>query len=113
MAQVSGQSCGQATRTVSLMSSFYVEQLDPMAHRRRRAGLQVVQAADVRGGNDIGRSGLERRELAAAQLARDRGVQQRVRAGRAATKMGVVHADEGVASLGEKRLDLAAQLLAV
>src|SRR3954471_14694561 len=113
MAQVSGQSCGQATRTVSLMTSFYVEQLDPMAHRRPRAVLQVIQAADVRGGNDIRAAGLERLELAAAQLGRDLRMQERIGAGRAATQMRVLHRRKRVTSPREERLDPVAQLLAV
>src|SRR5437764_13380904 len=68
IAQVSGQSCGQATRTTSLMPSFYVEELDPVAHRCGGGALQVREAADVRGGNDIWRSSREGGELAAAQL---------------------------------------------
>src|SRR6185503_3124924 len=75
MAQVSGQSCGQATRTVSLMRSFYVEQLEPMAYRALRSALQVRQASNVGRGDDIRFA--EGGELARAQLPGDGGLQQR------------------------------------
>src|SRR4051812_14457762 len=118
MAQVSGQSCGQATltmsgETTSLMRSFYVQQLDPVLHRRRARALQMAQAADVGGGDDLRRTGVERRELAAAQLAGDLGVQERVRAGGAAAKVRVVYRRELIAGGPQQRLDLAADLLAV
>src|SRR5687768_10928578 len=117
MAQVSGQSWGHATRTTegadALMQSLYVDELDPMPHRRAARRLQVREAADVRGGDDVGATGLERAELAGAQLARDFRVQQRVGAGGPAAEMRVVHRLERVSGRGQQRLDLAADLLAV
>jgi 4-amino-4-deoxy-L-arabinose transferase-like glycosyltransferase len=46
-----------------------VEQLDPVAHRRRGSGLQVREAADVRGGDERGLARFERRDLVAQELA--------------------------------------------
>jgi hypothetical protein len=43
--------------TVWLMASFYVQQLDPVPHRRRGAALQVSEAADIRRGDRPGRPG--------------------------------------------------------
>src|SRR5712664_2327732 len=107
MAQVSGQSCGHAarttSRTVSLMPSFYVDELDPVAYRRRGAALQVREAADVRGGDDIRAAGLERGELAPAQLAGNRRLQERVGPGRAAAEMGVIHRLQCVPGMREQR----------
>src|SRR5436305_11965690 len=112
MAQVSGQSCGQATRTVSLIASFYVEQLDPVAHRRACRTLQMRETTDVRGGNDIRSAGLERRELAAAQLARDRGLQKRIGTGGAAANVPVIHRRQPVPRPHQQRLALPAQRVA-
>src|SRR3954447_5798991 len=95
IAHVSGQSWGHATLTrcgsVSLMTSFYVEQFDPVPHRRRRASLQVSEAADVCRGDAGRRAGLERDELANAQLGGDGRLSKRVSAGRAAAQVRVVH----------------------
>src|SRR5260221_9240237 len=91
MAQVSGQSCGQATRTTSLMASFYVEQLYPVAHRRARLALQVREAADICGGNDIRSARLQRRELAASHLAPHRRLGERITAGGAGARGFVIH----------------------
>src|SRR3989442_1074694 len=113
MAQVSGQSCGQATRTVSLMASFYVDELDPVAHGRCARRLEMRETADVRGGNDIRAPSLERGELAAAQLAGNRRLQERVSARGAAAEVRIVYCGQLIAGLCEQRLDLATQLLPV
>src|SRR4051812_22845656 len=109
MAQVSGQSCGHATRTVSLMRSFYVEQLDPMAYRALGATLQVAKTTDVRGGDNIRFA--ERSQLARTQLLRKGGGKERGGPRRSAAQVRVLDRHERIACCRKKRLHLAAQLL--
>src|SRR5215471_8983312 len=65
------------------------EQLDPVVHRQRRAAAEVREAADVGGGDELRRAGFERRYLGAQQPRCQLGLQQRVRAGRAAAAAAV------------------------
>src|SRR5256885_1272483 len=113
IAQVSGQSCGQATWTVLLITSLYVDEFDPMPHRRRGAALQVREAADVRRRDERRPPGLQCRQLARAQLARNGGLGERIRAGRAAAKMCIVYRREPRAPPCKQRLPPAADLLAL
>src|SRR6516162_1748697 len=56
------------------------KQLDPVMHRPRRAAAQMCEAADVGGGDELRRTGFERRHLGAQQPRCQLGLQQRVRA---------------------------------
>src|SRR3954465_4035043 len=113
IAQVSGQSCGQATWTVLVIASLYVDEFYPMPHRRRGAALQVREAAYVRCRDERRPRRLQRGELARAQLAGNDGLRERIGAGGAAAKMRIVHRRELVARLCEQRFDVPTNLLPV
>src|SRR3954463_6144442 len=113
IAQVSGQSCGQATWTVLVIASLYVDEFYPMPHRRRGAALQVREAAYVRCRDERRPRRLQRGELARAQLAGNDGLRERIGAGGAAAKMPVVHRCQLVARLCEQRFDVPTHLLPV
>ena len=76
----------------------FVQQFDPVAHRQRRAGLNVSQAADVRGGDRGGRARFERRHFVFQQLPRQLGCSDRISAGRAAAQVRIGYDGELVAS---------------
>lgn len=91
-----------------------VQQLDPVAHRRGRAALQVGDAADVGAGDHGGLQFVQMAELAVAQLVRQLGVEHGIGAGRAAAQVRLVarhlHRE---AERGQVGLDAAPELLPV
>src|SRR6516165_8462083 len=76
------------------------EQLDPVVHRQRGTAAQMREAADVGGGDELWCAGFERRHLGAQQPRCQLGLQQRVRAGRAAAAAGGGDRRQGAARGG-------------
>ena len=84
-----------------------------MPDRRPACAGKMGLAADVGGGDALGPPRLQRPELAPAQLARKRRLQQRVGARRAAAQVRVVDRRQIESRARQDRLDPAADLLAV
>jgi hypothetical protein len=72
--------------------------------RHTGAAADLHHAADIAGGDDVGRQRLERLDLAVLQLLRDFRLHQVVGAGRAAAQVRVGRLQHGEACLGEQRL---------
>ena len=90
-----------------------VEQLDPVPHRPRRPARKMRLAADVRRRDHVRPLGLERDQLAAVELLRELGLQDRVGAGRAAAQVRIGDRQQLVADRAQHLLDAAAELHAV
>ena len=71
------------------------------------------EATDVRGGDSLGRPGVERGQLVVPQLTGKRRLQDRVRAGRSAAQVRIGNGNQLAARSLEHRFHLAAHLLAV
>ena len=91
----------------------FVEQLHPMPHRQLGAGLDMRQAADVGGGDDLGRPDSSAWTLLPSSCLRELRLQDRVGARGAAAQVRIGHRGQREAGRREQRLRQPADLLAV
>src|SRR3989440_2508237 len=89
------------------------EQLDPVTHRHRGAPADMCEAADVGGGDEVGRAALESRALLPQQPARRLRRQDGIGSRRTAALVAVGNRGEGKAGGREQALDRAAELQGV
>src|SRR5262245_55483050 len=90
-----------------------VEQLNGVHHRDLAAALQLGDAADIAGGDEVRPHARDVVELSLAQLAGKLRLQKIVGSCRAAADMPLGHVEHGITGLREQRAGLVADLLAV
>src|SRR3569623_669541 len=84
-----------------------------MLYRHARAALQMQLTADVGGDDDLRRAGLQGEEFVFTQSLRERGLQNRISAGRAAAEVRIRDRRELIAAAAQQGLHHAGDRLAV